>query len=98
MQVHILNDKLCRSELDQKPTGLDLHCLQRQGISGFSRTRVKFMKARSSPMAYYWEPVMYPGIAVMYHSIAAPIPSLSLSLYDDDVNRIASKVKQRLRQ
>ena len=25
----------------KKPTGLDLHCLQRQGISGFSRTRVK---------------------------------------------------------
>ena len=25
----------------QKPTDLDLHCLQGQGISGFSRTRVK---------------------------------------------------------
>ena len=25
----------------QKPTDLDLHCLHRQGISGFSRTRVK---------------------------------------------------------
>ena len=25
----------------QKPTDLDLHCLQRQGISGFSRTKVK---------------------------------------------------------
>ena len=25
----------------QKPTGLDLHCLQRQGISRFSRTRVE---------------------------------------------------------
>ena len=25
----------------KKPTDLDLHCLQRQGISGFSRTRVK---------------------------------------------------------
>ena len=24
-----------------EPTDLDLHCLQRQGISGFSRTRVK---------------------------------------------------------
>ena len=24
-----------------KPTDLDLHCLQRQGISGFSRTRVE---------------------------------------------------------
>ena len=27
------------SLLLQKPTDLDLHCLQRQGISGFSRTR-----------------------------------------------------------
>ena len=26
----------------QKPTDLDIHCLQRQGISGFSRTMVKF--------------------------------------------------------
>ena len=29
---------------DQKPTDLDLHCLQRQGISGFSRTRVNIYK------------------------------------------------------
>ena len=29
------------SWLLQKPTDLDLHCLQRQDISGFSRTRVK---------------------------------------------------------
>ena len=28
------------SWLLQKPADLDLHCLQRQGISGFSRTRV----------------------------------------------------------
>ena len=28
------------SWLLQKPTDLDLHCLQRQDISGFSRTRV----------------------------------------------------------
>ena len=32
------NDK--QSVSLQKPTDLDLHCLQRQGISGFSRTRV----------------------------------------------------------
>ena len=29
------------SWLLQKPTDLDLYCLQRQGLSGFSRTRVK---------------------------------------------------------
>ena len=28
---------------DQKPTDLDLHCLQRQGISGFSSTSVIFI-------------------------------------------------------
>ena len=32
------------SWLLQKPTDLDLHCLQRQNISGFSRTRVKTTK------------------------------------------------------
>ena len=26
---------------DKKPTNLDLHCLQKQGVSGFSRTRAK---------------------------------------------------------
>ena len=30
------------SWLLQKPTDLDLHCLQRKGISGISRTRVKY--------------------------------------------------------
>ena len=33
------------SWLLQKPTDLDLHCLQSQGISGFSRTRVKLLQA-----------------------------------------------------
>ena len=32
------------SWLLQKPTDLDLHCLQRQSISGFSRTRVKIAR------------------------------------------------------
>ena len=35
---------------DQKPTDLDLHCLQRQGISGFSRTRVNYHL-----LSPYWE-------------------------------------------
>ena len=33
--IRLLNGKQCRSRTD-----LDLHCLQRQGLSGFSRTRV----------------------------------------------------------
>ena len=35
--------KIQISLLLQKPTDLDQHCLQRQGISGFSRTRVKVL-------------------------------------------------------
>ena len=35
------------SWLLQKPTDLDLHCLQRQVISRFSRTRVKFSVKKS---------------------------------------------------
>ena len=31
---------LMANSADPEPTDLDLHCLQRQGISGFSRTRV----------------------------------------------------------
>ena len=44
--VHINSDtqwqtvQIQISWLLQKPTDLDLHCLQRQDISGFSRTRV----------------------------------------------------------
>ena len=34
------------SWLLQKPTDLDLHCLQRLGISGFSRTRDKKKKKK----------------------------------------------------
>ena len=33
-------------QISSKPTDLDLHCLQKQGIFGFSRTRVNT-----------WEPV-----------------------------------------
>ena len=37
----------------KKPTDLDLYCLQRQGISGFSRTRVKVF------FFYYSEKIRY---------------------------------------
>ena len=32
------------ADLDQLASSLDLHCLQRQGLSGSSRTRVKQIK------------------------------------------------------
>ena len=48
------------SWLLQKPTDLDLHCLQRQSISGFSRTRVKgkswlFIKAGLAQLIVFLE-------------------------------------------
>ena len=33
-------------QLAQKPTDLDLHCLQRQDISGFSRTKVNVQRKK----------------------------------------------------
>ena len=36
------------SWLLKKPTDLELHCLQRQDISGFSRTRVKHLSVSHS--------------------------------------------------
>ena len=39
--------------LDQKPTDLDLESLQRQGISGFSRTRVKYKKKKKKKYVIY---------------------------------------------
>ena len=50
------------SWLLQKSTDLDLHCLQRQGISGFSRTRVKsFLQKKGqdipvTEMSIMWSP------------------------------------------
>ena len=43
------------SWLLQKPTDLDLHCLQRQGISGISRTRVKYRHNWSSQFTSKFE-------------------------------------------
>ena len=44
------------SWLLKKPTDLDLHCLQSQGISGFSRTRVN-IPARARILAAYFTEV-----------------------------------------
>ena len=47
-----------RAGSDQKQTDLDLHCLQMQGISGFSRNRVNnnslvFHEAVSTGMPFH---------------------------------------------
>ena len=41
--------------LQKKPTDLDLHCLQRQGISGLSRTRVKaLLSGKIQKITNWW--------------------------------------------
>ena len=47
------------SWLLQKPADLDLHCLQRQGIAGFNRTRVKdlFLLAAMMDLIDIWSDV-----------------------------------------
>ena len=42
------------SWLLQKPTDLDLHCLQRQDISGFSRTRVNTFVTANEVGRFHW--------------------------------------------
>ena len=42
-------------QIQMKPTDLDLHCLHRQGINGFSRTRVKeVLNFRTSFLFYFF--------------------------------------------
>ena len=49
--IHIVeinsHTELQTVQILKKPTDLDLQCLQRQGISGFSRTRVKILTSCS---------------------------------------------------
>ena len=44
---------------DQKPTDLDLHCLQRQGTSGFSMTRVKYGSSIRSNIFQNWKGISF---------------------------------------
>ena len=55
----------------QKPTDLDLHCLQRQGISGFSRTRVKLLDLTST---LTW--ISVTGLRVQFLSVWAFFSSI----------------------
>ena len=43
------------SWLLKKPTDLDRHCLQRQGVSGCRRTRVKRLRKKQSIYTKYWD-------------------------------------------
>ena len=58
-------EQLASEWLFQKPTDLGLHCLQRQGMSGVSRTRVKHtcskvLNPKNETCGYSLE-VPYPG-------------------------------------
>ena len=55
------------SWLLQKPTDLDLHCLQRQGISGFSRTSVKILHlfCHSSDKLYSYFSMQTPNLTLV---------------------------------
>ena len=60
----------------QKPTDLDLHCLQRQGISGFSRTRVKYSKCNLGIQKYWYVVLLqYTGWFDLITGITLKVPS-----------------------
>ena len=54
------------SWLLKKPTDLDLHCWQRQGISGFSRLRIKILQ----PPPYTLPPCLF--LCFYFHSLTIP--------------------------
>ena len=70
------------SWLLQKPTDLDLYCLQRQGISRFSRTRIKYMYDSVQFLFFFFTDDTPP-------TIVCP-PLSSLTLYLEDSNDTAS--------
>ena len=73
------------SWLLQKPTDLDLHCFQRQDISGFSRTRVKLVEPRTCNIcAVLWQNEFEPLTGKIFASdIYTAIFSIMLSLFID---------------
>ena len=80
------------SWLLQKPTDLDLHCLQRQGVSGFSRTRVKHQLHLSRAMGA----VMFMPICKVPSNLSYRLPILSNHLCQKTtiIFQIPSKVKK----
>ena len=62
IQIHTLNDRQCRSRsvVLQKPTDLDLHCMQRQDMSKFSRTRA-IISTVNIYCNYFNSHIYYPG-------------------------------------
>ena len=78
------------SWLLMKPTDLDLHCLQRQGISGFSKTRKKFDFSSSvfNRMFFFsWQKCL--GLTVihpLYASKLTPCPEFLAGKFGNSLN------------
>ena len=56
----------------QKPTDLDLHCLQRQGISGFSRTKVNLIHIQSTVQYSYIPKIWHPTFHTNFRQTLFP--------------------------
>ena len=57
------------SWLLQKPNDLDLHCLQKQGISGFSRTRVKILSGMANSVDPNWSSLIWVCTVCICHFV-----------------------------
>ena len=79
------------SWLLQKPTDLDLHCLQRQGISGFSRTKVKSYYGRK-----YWRLISQQNMSPLKQVTAQTHTDLSISadLLTQQIHKVAKMLLQ----
>ena len=86
-----------------QPTYLDLHCLQRQGISGLSRTRVKRNKKQNKKTPHHnhlnlkskvtsaffdWTDPFYSELYLLFHLGVFPkLNELTLSMLGKTVSR-----------
>ena len=61
------------SWLLQKPTDLDLHCLQRQGIFGFIRTKVRTLWVLCKPCYAQKDSYQTPRICRLFWAVVASI-------------------------
>ena len=72
--IHILNDKHCRARsVGFFRIDLDLHCLQKQSISGFSRTRVNYSRNISADVIFFFFFIISPQKHMLWYSLEAPL-------------------------
>ena len=73
------------SWLLQKPADLDLHCLQRQGISGFSRTRVTTVAYKQTCIDYIQREMTINGPSLTLVLLNPICPALANSVDPDQL-------------